>query len=471
MIAIGGTGMAPLACLLQAEGHVITGSDGPLYPPMSDLLLRAGIRPYQGFDPAHLVPPPDLVIVGNAVHRNNPEAVAAEQAGLVRLSMPEALARFFLGDRRPLVIVGTHGKTTSTALAAWSLLGAGRDPGFLVGGLPVNLGESFRKGAGPRFVLEGDEYNAAYFDRGPKFLHYRPETVLLTSLEHDHVDLYPTFEGLREAFARLLELVPPSGSVVAWADSEEVERLLPRAGGRVLRYGQRAGVDVAIVGAPRATPRGMVFDLRDPWGPVEDVELAVWGTQNVLNAAGVWAVLRVVDGLSEQELREAFQSFRGVARRQQLLGEAAGVAVVDDFAHHPTAVARTLEAVGDRFPGRRLLVCFEPRSLTAGRAFLAGAYLEAFARAGEVFFAPLFHRDRLPPEERLDLETLARRLEERSVPARAASSIEELEEGVLRGVRAGDVVLCMSSGAFGGLPRRLLSRLAALPVPTGQPTC
>ncbi len=460
--------MAPLACLLQTEGHLVTGSDGPLYPPMSELLHRAGIQPFVGFDPAHLEPRPDLVIVGNAVHRNNPEALAAEAAGLPRLSMPEALARFFLGDRKPLVVAGTHGKTTSTAMAAWSLVSAGRDPGFLIGGLPLNLPQSFRLGRGPRFVIEGDEYNAAYFDRGPKFLHYRAHSVLLTSLEHDHVDLYPTFDALRQAFAQLVELVPPSGTLVAWGDSETLTPLLQRGRARVVTYGFSNLADVQVLGKPQATPQGMVFELRDLDGSLHELELGVWGTQNVLNATGVWALLRLADELPVAALAEAFRTFRGVARRQQLVGEAAGVAIIDDFAHHPTAVSRTLEAIKDRFPGRRILLGFEPRSLTAGRAFLTEAYLRAFSGAEVVVLAPLYHRDRLPPEERLDTLALARELESLGVRATACSELEEVEAQLTAEARPGDVAVFMSSGAFGNLPRRFLDRLRAR---DGAPTC
>ena len=251
LIAIGGTGMAPLACLLQGEGHHVTGSDGPLYPPMSTLLETAGIRPGVGFDPARLEPAPDLVVVGNAVRRDNPEAVETERRGLPRLSMPEALARFFLAGRRPLVVAGTHGKTTTTALAAWVLAHAGRDPGFLVGGVPVDLGASFRRGGGERFVVEGDEYNAAYFDRGAKFLHYRAETLILTSVEYDHADLYPSPQALVDAYAKLIGQLPAAGLVVACGDSAEVRALAARAPCRVVLYGEAEGLDVRFAAPPR----------------------------------------------------------------------------------------------------------------------------------------------------------------------------------------------------------------------------
>lgn len=459
LIAIGGTGMAPLACLLQAEGHLLTGSDGPLYPPMSTLLERAGIRPFQGFDPAHLEPRPDLVVVGNAVPRHNPEAVEVERLGLPRLSMPEALARFFLGDRRPLVIAGTHGKTTTTALAAWVLTRAGRDPGYLVGGLPVDLGTSFRRGGGERFVVEGDEYNAAYFDRGAKFLHYKPETLILTSVEHDHVDLYPTAESLLEAYRQLLALVPPAGRVIACADEPGVRELVAAARCRVELYGRAADADVRLDGAVTARPEGARFRLVERGGGAHELDLGLWGEHNVANALAVWAAARA-DGVAPAAIAAAFASFRGVRRRQEVVAEANGVTVLDDFAHHPTAVAKTLAALAERFAGRRLVACFEPRSLTAGRAFLAAGYLAAFAPAARVFLAPLYHRDRLAPEERLDLDALASELTRRGTVTTLAASVEELLPALLGELGAGDVVVTMSSGSFAGLPQRLAAALA-----------
>ncbi|MEO7794215.1 MAG: Mur ligase family protein, partial [Thermoanaerobaculia bacterium] len=287
LVAIGGTGMAPLACLLQAQGHFVTGSDGALYPPMSELLEGAGIQPWQGYTADHLAPAPDAVIIGNAVRRDNPEAVEAERLGLPRLSMPEALARFFLADRRPLVIAGTHGKTTTSAMAAWAWSQCGRDPGFLVGGVPLDLEVSFRAGSGPRFVIEGDEYNASYFDRGAKFLHYRPETLILTSVEYDHADLYPSPQALLDAYARLIALVPDSGLIVACGDSAEVRALAAAARAPVVFYGEDESNAVRLLGAPVADTSGIRFRLREESG--EEVELAmpVWGVHNAVNALAV----------------------------------------------------------------------------------------------------------------------------------------------------------------------------------------
>ena len=463
LVAIGGTGMAPLACLLARAGHRVRGSDGPLYPPMSTLLERAGITPLVGYDAAHLEPRPDLVVIGNAVRRDNPEAVATEGSGIPRLSMPEALARFFLAGRRPLVVAGTHGKTTTTALAAWVLAHAGRDPGFLVGGVPVDLGASFRRGGGERFVVEGDEYNAAYFDRGAKFLHYRAETVLLTSVEYDHADLYPDPESLRAAYRQLVGALPPGGALVACGDSEEVRAVAREARCEVIFYGARSDNDVRFAAPPVATPAGASFEVVERGGARQAVRLGVWGEHNAGNALAVWAAARR-DGLEPGAVAAALARFRGVARRQELLAEAGGIAVVDDFAHHPTAVAKTIAALAGRFPGRRLLVCFEPRSLTAGRAFFLDGYRAAFRAAGAVLLAPLFHRDRLAEADRLDLGELAADLARAGTPAAACASIDELAQRALEWARPGDVVVTMSSGSFAGLPQRLAAALHRRPL-------
>jgi UDP-N-acetylmuramate: L-alanyl-gamma-D-glutamyl-meso-diaminopimelate ligase len=460
-IAIGGTGMAPLACLLQEEGHSVRGVDGPLYPPMSTLLERAGLRPHVGYDPKHLDPRPDLAVVGNAVPRQNPEAEEVERLGIERLSMPQALARFFLEGRRPLVVAGTHGKTTTSALAAWTWTACGRDPGFLVGGVPHDLEDSFRRGRGDRFIVEGDEYNAAYFDRGAKFLHYRAETLILTSVEYDHADLYPSPAALVEAYRRLIALVPAHGLVVGCGDSAEVVELLREAPCRTLRYGLGGGNDVRPLRPPHFGPWGSRFTVADSDGELE-VTLPVWGEHNVSNALAVWAAARH-DGIEAVDLAAAFAGFHGVRRRQEELGTVRGVTVVDDFAHHPTAVGKTLESLRERYPGRRLTALFEPRSLTAGREMFFDPYVGAFGRADSVWLAPVFHAARLAPGEALDREGLARRLRERGIEAVVAADNEALIAGAAAAARAGDVLVTMSSGSFDGAPRRLLEALGTAP--------
>jgi UDP-N-acetylmuramate: L-alanyl-gamma-D-glutamyl-meso-diaminopimelate ligase len=457
LIAIGGTGMAPLACLLQELGHRVRGSDGPLYPPMSTLLAQAGIVPLLGYEPGHLAPPPDLVVVGNAVRRDNPEAVEAERRGLPLLSMPETLAHFCLASRRPLVVAGTHGKTTTTAMAAFGLRELGGDPGYLVGGLPLDLPASWALGSGPRFVVEGDEYNAAYFDRGPKFLHYRPQTLIWTSGEYDHADLYPSPEALLAAYRRLLAGMPSDGLVVAGGDRPEVRELAGAAPCRVVLYGLGAGNEVRPLLPP--VEEGGRYRARVV-GPGGEAELApaLAGRHNFENALGVWAAL-VADGHDATAVASVLARFHGVARRLQEVGTVGGITVLDDFAHHPTAVAATLDALRGRYPGRRLLAALELRSLSAARALFFDGYLEALARADRAFLPPLFHAGRLPPEERLDLAALSARLGEAGTPTRIETGYDELLAAVVAAAEPGDVVVCMSSGSFGGLPQRLVEAL------------
>jgi len=453
--------MAPLACLLQEQGHRVRGTDGPLYPPMSTLLAKAGIEPSIGYDPAHLEPRPDLVVVGNAIHRDNPEAVETERLGLERLSMPQTLSRFFLEGRRPLVVAGTHGKTTTTAMAAWVYTRCGADPGFLIGGVPRNLPTSFRAGAGDRFIVEGDEYNAAYFDRGPKFLHYRPETLILTSVEYDHADLYSSPEALHAAYAELIRLLPPGGLLVACGDTPKVRELAGLAQCRVLLYGLEEGNELQPLGI-EATPEGSRFRVQDPEEGLEkgeaEIDLPLAGGHNVSNALAVWAAARH-DGLPAADVAAAFASFQGVKRRLEELGTARGITVVDDFAHHPTAVDKTLTALRQRYPGRRVVVLFEPRSLTAGRHFFFEPYREAFARADRTLFAPTFHSGRLHPEERLDFHQLAETLSQTGVPATVGADTEDVLRQALAEAREGDVLVTMSSGSFDGMPHRLIEAL------------
>lgn len=450
--------MAPLACLLQAQGHRVRGSDGPLYPPMSTLLEDAGIKPLRGFEPRHLEPRPDLVVVGNAVPRDNPEAVETERLGVPRLSMPQALARFFLHDHRPLVVAGTHGKTTTTSLAAWVYSECGADPSYLVGGIPIDLGKSFHAGRGERFIIEGDEYNAAYFDRGPKFLHYRPHTLVLTSVEYDHADLYPDHESMLAAYEQLVELLPADGLLVACGDSQQVREVARRSPAPVLFYGLGADNHIHPDGEITADSSGCRFTVVDPEAGAEAISIRMHGEHNVSNALAVWAIARR-DGLPVTKTKKALAGFRGVKRRLEEVGTAAGVTVIDDFAHHPTAVAKTLAALRARFGDRRLVVVYEPRTLTAGRRRFFESYADAFSLADAAFLAPIFHSKRLDPEDLLDLEALERRLRERGVEARRVEREEDLLESVASDLRPEDVVVTMSSGDFGHLPQRILALL------------
>jgi UDP-N-acetylmuramate: L-alanyl-gamma-D-glutamyl-meso-diaminopimelate ligase len=442
---------------------------------MSTLLERAGIQPLVGYDPAHLDPRPDLVVIGNAIHRDNPEAVEAERLGLPIVSMPQALGRFFLDHHRSLVVAGTHGKTTTTAMAAWVYTACGRDPGYLIGGAPHNLPASFHDGAGERFVIEGDEYNAAYFDRGPKFLHYQPETLLLTSAEYDHADLYPTPEALWEAYAKLIALLPEDGFLVACGDTPKVRELAAEARCRVLFYGLEPENDLHPLGEIEALPEASRFRVHDAEAGEVEIDLPLAGGHNVSNALAVWAAARR-DGIPAADLAAAFSRFQGVKRRLEELGTARGVTVVDDFAHHPTAVEKTLTALRQRYPGQKVIALFEPRSLTAGRHFFFEPYREAFAGADRVLFAPIFHNGRLAPEERLDFGALAQALTAAGVPAEVCADNAGLLRQALEEAGDGSVVVTMSSGSFEGMPQRLMAGLKTphhpgplLPSPSPRP--
>jgi len=514
IVAIGGTGMAPLACLLQEQGHRVRGTDGPLYPPMSTLLERAGIRPTVGYDAAHLEPAPDLVVVGNAVRGDNPEALAAARLGVPVLSMPQALARFFLAGRRPLVVTGTHGKTTTTAMAAWVYSQCGADPGYLIGGVPHDLPGSFAAGgagtaaapagampvpaaraartapaapaalaalaalaapAAPasargRFIVEGDEYNAAYFDRGAKFLHYRPETLILTSVEYDHADLYASPEALRDAYRQVIAQLPADGLLVACGDTRDVRELARRAPCRTILYGLEEGNELRPAGC-EPTRSASRFRVADAGAGEVTVELPLAGAHNVANALAVWAAARR-DGLAAERVAAALAGFHGVKRRLEELGSRGGVTVVDDFAHHPTAVGKTLAALRQSYPGRRLVALFEPRSLTAGRTMFFAAYREAFAAADRVLFAPTFHSGRLSADERLDFAAVAAALAADGVSATRFAGVDELLAHAVAESRPGDVLVTMSSGSFEDLPHRLLAALPAGPaaVPAASPS-
>jgi len=481
LVAIGGTGMAPLACLLKDLGHHVTGSDGPLYPPMSDLLADAGIEPMVGFGPQNLDPAPDLVIIGNAVPRSNPEAVAAEEAGLSLISMPQALSRYLLADRNPLVVAGTHGKTTTTSWATWVWERCDQKPGYLIGGVPLDLDGSFAVGTGPRFIIEGDEYNASYFDREAKFLHYQPETLIVTNVEFDHADLYADEAAVVAAFRKLIALLPETGTLVACVDSPNVRELAAEAPCRVITYALEGSADLVPLEPPSADAAGTLIRIRDLDGEPVELKISLWGEHNVANALAVYAAARS-DRLSSEEAASAVGSFRGVKRRREEIGRvaldgppsddsspggdaartsAASIVVVDDFAHHPTEIGKSLHGLSERYPGRRLVAVFEPRSLTAGRAGLEAAYEEAFERADVVLLAPVFHAGRLADHERLDLTALVRALGTGDRRAQCFESVEDLFSAALEIARAGDVLATMSSGSFEGLPNRLLETLEA----------
>jgi UDP-N-acetylmuramate: L-alanyl-gamma-D-glutamyl-meso-diaminopimelate ligase len=473
-VAICGTGMGSLAGLLARRGLEVTGSDENVYPPMSTALARWGIPIAQGFRPENvLARRPDLVVIGNAVRRDNPEARAAIDAGLAVRSFPDALYDLAIRGRHSVVVTGTHGKTTTTSLLASLLLRTGRDPSLLVGGIAGDFDGSFREGAGPHFVVEGDEYDTAFFDKTPKFLHYGAETAVLTSIEFDHADIYRDLDHVIESFRSLVRQLPGSGTLVAALAHANVRRVASEARCRVVGYGVGAGEGIVFhADAIEAGPSGTRFDVIARGARAARALLPLHGRHNVENALAALAALDVL-GVPLAESVPALAEFRGVRRRQELRGEIGGVAVIDDFAHHPTAVRETLAATRAAYAGRLLVAVFEPRTNTSRRRVFQKDYVEALAAADRVLVphvpdAPVYSAFG-PVTELFSSEELAADLRARGVAAEALASPDAIVERLLAETRPGEVVLVMSNGAFGGLVEKLLAGLAARRPAPGAP--
>ncbi len=465
LVGIGGTGMAALAGLLHDAGCRVTGSDGPLYPPTSTLLAAMGVEVFDRYDARHLDPAPDLVVIGNAVRRGNPEAEEVLDRRLRHASMPATIAERFLEGRHAVVVAGTHGKTTTTAMLAWVLHQAGRDPGFLVGGLPQNFERPYRLGKGPAFVIEGDEYDTAFFDKGPKFMHYRPDTALLGTVEFDHADIYRDLEHVKTAFRWLTNIVPRRGLVVRHEDCDVTREVTSSALSRVEGYGLERGVWRAE--ALEHRPEGVGFRVLREDRPFAAVSMRIAGEYNVRNALAVTAAA-TEQGLSADEIARGLGTFAGVKRRLEVAGEARGVLVLDDFAHHPTAIAETLRAVRQRYPGRRIVAVLEPRSWSLRRNVFQERLAAAFDAADEVVVAEVFGADQLPAAERLDPERLAHDLAVRGRPAAFFPGVPEIVAHLAGTTRRGDVVAVLSNGGFGGLHGKLLEALRERDLPDGE---
>jgi UDP-N-acetylmuramate: L-alanyl-gamma-D-glutamyl-meso-diaminopimelate ligase len=463
VMGVGGTGMGTFAALLKQSGYEVTGSDEGIYPPMSELLASWSIEALAGYRAENLDRArPDLVVVGNVIRRVNPEATALRERGIPYLSFPQALAELFLASRRPVVVTGTHGKTTSSALLTHVLTHAGRDPSALIGGVALNMsspqgpGGSFRLGKGDLFVVEGDEYDTAYFDKRPKFLLYRPQVALLTSVEFDHADIYRDLDHYRSAFASFIALLPASGHLAVAHGSGDGVALAREARCPVETYGIDAGDwsarDLAF------EPSGARFTPVHGGRALGTWRLPLFGRHNVENALGVAALCRHL-GLEPEEIGAGLASFLGVTRRQELLGSPRGIAIVDDFAHHPTAVRETLAAIRTRYPGRRVLAIFEPRSNTSSRNIHQAEYAHAFAGAALALLAAPHRASQIAEGERLAPDQLAREIAASGTPARFVATVEGLVTEATAWAKPGDVILVMSNGSFGGLPRKLLAAL------------
>ncbi len=467
LVAIGGTGMGSLACLLREAGYAVTGSDHALYPPMSDILAGAGIAVREGFDPSHIDADVDLVVIGNAVSRANVEAVAATERGLRLASFPSALEDLFLPSRHPVVVAGTHGKTTTTSMTAWLLESAGLSPGFLIGGSPANFGSGARLGSGAPFVIEGDEYDTAYFDKGPKFLHYRPRTAIIGNVEFDHADIYADLEAVLRAFESFARLVPADGRLLLHEADPHTPRLAAAASARVETVGRGASADWRIVHEAGGAAGTSFQVVRPAWAGGDRLGpfvLSLAGQHNVTNATFAIAACHSFP-IAGEKLVAGLARFEGVKRRLEVVGEARGVTVIDDFAHHPTAVTATLGALRGRYPGSRVWVVFEPRSATSRRAVFQEGFARAFAGADRVVLAPLWEPHKIPEGERLDVARMVSDIEGAGTRATAPGGVDEIVAEVAGEARRGDVITVLSSGGFGGIHRKLLAALAAAPAP------
>jgi UDP-N-acetylmuramate: L-alanyl-gamma-D-glutamyl-meso-diaminopimelate ligase len=464
IVGVCGTLMGAFAAFLKRKGIQVTGSDQSIYPPMSDVLREAGVELMNGYRPEHLAAKPQLVVIGNVIRADNPEAQAAIQGGLTYVSLPEAMEKLFLKKTCNLVVAGTHGKTTTSSLLAHVLTSVGKDPSYFIGGVSYDLPVSFHladfKSKGPSyFVLEGDEYDTAFWDKVPKFNHYLPDQVILTSIEYDHADIYPDFASVERAFEGLVERIRPGGSLIACYDYESVRKLVKQSKVPVISYGTtvsaryRANTISCMCDETR-------FQILEGTEKIEEISLKIPGTHNVLNALSVWIQCREL-GLHPLEIKKALNSFKGVKRRQEIRGEFQGVLIIDDFAHHPTAVKETLRALRAKYPHRRLVTVFEPRSATSRRKVFQKDYVDAFAEADSIWIATPFDQSRIAATDQFSSQVLAEDLVKRGKVASVFPSVDEGVQGLVESSKNGDVIAVLSNGGFGGLIGKLIAALSS----------
>jgi len=457
LIGICGTAMASLAGMLREKGYAVSGSDSDVYPPMSDFLARLEIPVFKGFNAENIQKTkPDLVVIGNALSRGNVEIEYVLDSGLRYASMAETVKELFIRGRQSIVVAGTHGKTTTTAMLAWILEVAGRKPSFLVGGIAENFGSSFQLRDGPDFVIEGDEYDTAFFDKGPKFLHYLPRIVLLKNIEFDHADIYADLEAIKTAFRRLINIVPRSGLIVAGIDSPVVTELIPAAFSRVATAGLGTGEWQAV--NIKTTADGMDFEILRSDSNTGSFAIPLPGTFNVQNALGAIIVARDL-GIPDEVIRRALSTFKSVKRRLEIRGEVNGIVVYDDFAHHPTAVQETLRAVRERHPHARVWAVFEPRSQTCRRKIFEPAFIQSFDPADVILIARVYGASHLAPAETLSPDRVAEGIRARGKRAFTFASTAEIVSLVASEARPGDHVVIMSNGGFDNIHIKLLERL------------
>jgi UDP-N-acetylmuramate: L-alanyl-gamma-D-glutamyl-meso-diaminopimelate ligase len=453
--------MAPVAGMLKERGFHVTGSDVNVYPPASTLLGSLGVRWNEGFREENLKPAPDLCVVGNVIARGNPEIEYILDEKLPYCSMPQLLEEYFIPRHTSIVIAGTHGKTTTTAMLAWIFQVAGRKPDFLIGGVAPNFGDrSYGLGGGEEFIIEGDEYETAFFDRGPKFLHYHPDELILTSLEYDHADIYPDLASIALQFRRLVNLVPRRGKVLIWGESPELRETVTKAFCPVETFGLTSECDWCagdIQWHDEATEFRVAFRGKE----ITRVRTPVAGKHNVLDALAAIAIA-YGRGIESEAIERALATFVSVRKRMEIKGEEHGVLVVEDFAHHPTAIRMTLEATRTRWPGRKIWAALEPRSNTMRRKIFQDVLPDALAIADEIVIGPVSRAQLLEEVERLSPESIAESLVKRGRPAKAFDSAAAIADYLASHAQSGDMVMVMSNGSFDGLSGKLLEKLKSL---------
>jgi UDP-N-acetylmuramate: L-alanyl-gamma-D-glutamyl-meso-diaminopimelate ligase len=464
MIGIGGSAMAPLAGMLRERGYKVTGSDAAVYPPASNLLESLDIQYATSFDAKNLIPAPDLIVVGNAISRGNLEVEEMLDRKLPHRSLPQIIEEEFLPGKHSIVVSGTHGKTTTTAMLAWIFHVAVRHPNFLVGGVAENFGKSYGLAGGPEFILEGDEYDSAYWDKAAKFLHYHPDDLIITSVEFDHADIYPDFNSYQLGFRRLVNLVPRRGRIVVWGDAvagEAARAVTEKAFCPVITYGLEQGNDW-IASDVSIIDEQMHFRVHYKGELYGEFLLSATGRHNVLNALATIIVAQG-RGIRTESIQSALATFQSVKRRMDVKGEINNILVVDDFAHHPTAIRATIEAARLRWPGRRLWAILEPRSNSMRRRVFQDALPQALALGDRIILGSVHRAGQLSDDQRLDPESITSAVHKLGKDARVFPSSDAIADFLVAEARPGDLLLIMSNGSFDGLCEKLLKRLPARP--------
>lgn len=457
MIGICGVAMAGLAAMLRERGYNVTGSDAAVYPPMSTFLAEQQIAVRSPFGPDNLKPRPDLVVVGNAISRGNAELEAVLDERIAYASMADVLRDFFIRGHQSLVVTGTHGKSTTTSLLAWTLTTTGLDPSFMVGAIPKNFNTGYRLGRGRHFLLEGDEYDTAYFDKTPKFLHYLPDVVILNNVEFDHADIYSSLEEIGLQFRRLVNLIPRRGFLAVGADSAEAVACADKAFCPVETFGLKTTADWTARNFEEK-PESTRFDVIYRGQPFARIETVLRGEHNARNILAALAVGRHV-GLDGRQLAEAAASFQGVRRRLEQVAKVGEIRLLDDFAHHPTAIRETIETLRRIYKGARLTVLFEPRSATTKRKVFERDFIEVFALADRVLLARIFQPEKVPEADRIDLDRVVGELVGRGQQSAVFDDLDAMADEAAGRAQPPEVIITMSNGSFGGIQQKIFERL------------